>query len=546
MKTHTLRIQRLTLPGATLLALLQRLPALPFAAEAEAALVSSPLGQVLRSVFAAAAALEAIQSVAGATPLAPSQGTETGTSVTVGSPVNIAYTVLGTQTPPLSWRIGGSVPPGLSFSGRTTPGLVDVTTLTLTGTPTTAGTFDVTLSAFEGAGGTLVESPMYPYQIVVNAAGGGGGGGGGGGPVPAFTLQPTSQTIATGDTVVFTTNATGATAYRWQKNGADVAGAADVRLLIRGATAADAGTYTAIATNSSGSVTSGAATLTVAAVAPGDAGRLTNISVRTGSGAGDQILNVGFSIGGAGASGGKPLLVRVSGPALAGFGVTGTINDPTLAIQPLGSTTVVASNDNWSGSTSVSSAAASVAAFPWTNSSSLDAAVVTTLNPGVYTALAGGKGTDTGIVLTEIYDTTPTASITATTPRLVNVSARAQVNAGGGVLIAGFVVGGTTSKTLLIRATGPALAQFGVGGTLVDPKLEVWTLSGLKLYENDNWGGAASLAQVVDSVGAFAISNAASKDAALLVTLPPGAYTAVVSGANDGTGVALVELYEVK
>jgi len=111
-------------------------------------------------------------------------------------------------------------------------------------------------------------------------------------------------------------------------------------------------------------------------------------------------------------------------------------------------------------------------------------------------------------------------------------------------MIVGFVVGGSTARTVLIRASGPALAPFGVTGTLPDPQVELDGASGV-LATNSGWGGSPQLASVAASVGAFAWRNASSLDSALLVTLPPGAYTAQVSGASGDTGVALVELYEV-
>ena len=155
-----------------------------------------------------------------------------------------------------------------------------------------------------------------------------------------------------------------------------------------------------------------------------------------------------------------------------------------------------------------------------------------------------GKAGGTGIALAEIYDATPAGTFTATTPRLVNVSARTQVGTGGGILIAGFVIGGTTAKTVLIRGIGPTLGVFGVTGVLDDPQLQLYSGTTL-LRENDNWGGDAQISATGASVGAFALANPASKDAVLLVTLPPGSYTAQISGVNASTGVALVEVYDV-
>ena len=114
---------------------------------------------------------------------------------------------------------------------------------------------------------------------------------------------------------------------------------------------------------------------------------------------------------------------------------------------------------------------------------------------------------------------------------------------GDDILIAGFTVSGTGNKPLLIRAVGPTLAAFGVGGTLADPKLEIYNAQGVKVTENDTW--SAGLSTTFASVGAFPLT-AGSRDAALLTSLPPGSYTAQIRGADGGTGEALVEIYELR
>ena len=144
----------------------------------------------------------------------------------------------------------------------------------------------------------------------------------------------------------------------------------------------------------------------------------------------------------------------------------------------------------------------------------------------------------------QLTKTLPSGWCTATTPRLINVSVLKQINAGG-ILTAGFVIQGLMPKQVLIRAVGPtlALAPFGVGGALSDPKLDLF-LGQTVIASNDNWGGTAALSSAFSSVGAFTL-GATSKDAALLVTLFPGSYTAQASGVAGSTGVTLVEVYEV-
>ena len=186
-------------------------------------------------------------------------------------------------------------------------------------------------------------------------------------------------------------------------------------------------------------------------------------------------------------------------------------------------------------------------AFAWTDPTSHDAAIVHDFHTGPHTVEVFGESGDTGVALAEVYDATPDGSYTPLVPHLTNVSARALVGTGGNILIAGFVVGGSTSRTVLIRASGPALAPFGVAGFLPDPEIQVFASdSGLvPLASNAGWGGNPAVAAAAASAGAFAWPSPSSHDAAILVTLPPGAYTAEVLGEGGDTGVALVEVYEV-
>jgi hypothetical protein len=254
------RLHRLSLPGSILLALLQRTPVLNVVAIADEMVVSSPFGAVLKSVVAAVAALGAMNSLAGATPLVPSSGSVGGISVAAGSAVSVFYTVNGTQTPPMSWMVSGSIPPGLDFSGLTgSGGSVNVGPLHLEGTPTTPGTYPVGIQTFQFIGDGGVPSPFYSYTITVT--------GSGVTSPPAFTIQPVNQTVTAGTAATFTVAVSGSPTptIQWQKGGANIAGAIGTSYSIASATASDAGSYMAIATNSAGSATSNSATLTVTA-----------------------------------------------------------------------------------------------------------------------------------------------------------------------------------------------------------------------------------------------------------------------------------------
>jgi hypothetical protein len=258
---------------------------------------------------------------------------------------------------------------------------------------------------------------------------------------------------------------------------------------------------------------------------------LANLSVRTAAGSGAQTLIVGFAVSG----GSKPLLVRGVGPALSAFGVGGVLADPRLDLFRSGNTAAIASNDNWDASAAATFNA--VGAFALTNGSR-DAALVTTLDAGSYTAQVGSTGGATGITLVELYD-----AAAGNGAKLSNVSARSQVGTGAEILVAGFNIAGTGPRTLLIRAVGPGLSPFGVTGVLADPKLELFRANATAAFaSNDNWESSA--AATFTQVGAFNLP-AGSRDAVLLVTLEPGSYTAQVSGVGGTTGVALVEVYDV-
>jgi hypothetical protein len=183
-------------------------------------------------------------------------------------------------------------------------------------------------------------------------------------------------------------------------------------------------------------------------------------------------------------------------------------------------------------------------AYPFA-AASKDAAIYTTFAPGGgNTAHIVGSTGGTGVALAEVFDATENPSDAS--PRLSNLSARAQVGTGDNVLIGGFIIGGSAPVTVLIRAVGPSLAQFGVNGVLADPILELHSNSAL-LQTNDNWSEANNVAEIASVMAqrTFALP-ANSKDSVVLVALAPGLYSAVIRGAGNTTGVALLELYEVR
>ena len=281
--------------------------------------------------------------------------------------------------------------------------------------------------------------------------------------------------------------------------------------------------------------------------------RLVNLSVLTPLAVGET-MTMGTVLGGTGTSGTKPLLVRAAGPALAQFGVNGYLPDPTMTLNYTTPTPVVAvaTNNDWGGTAALSAAFASVGAFPYASANSKDAGLSqsgsSALVPGKYTVQVSDASGGSGTVIAEIYDATPAFTFTATTPRLINVSVLKQIDAGA-TLTAGFVIGGSTTRTVLIRAIGPGLIPLGVGGVMPDPQLTLNNISVSPLVvvkTNNDWGGDPVIAATAANVGAFAVSDPASKDAMLLVTLAAGNYTAQVSPASGTAGgLAIVEVYEV-
>ena len=270
------------------------------------------------------------------------------------------------------------------------------------------------------------------------------------------------------------------------------------------------------------------------------AGRLINLSVLTDLTVPDDKFTLGYVVGGADATGTKPVVLRAVGPSLGAFGVTGTLADPQL--ETFAGSSSTGGNDNWGGSLSLTTALANVGAFAFALPGSLDSAIANRLSSRDNSVEISSANRGTGKVLAEIYDATPTANFTTTTPRLLNVSVRKHLGSG---ITAGFVLGGASPTKILIRAVGPGLAAFGVPSTVVDPQLTLFNGQSVKLAENNDWLGTAELTAAFSSVGAFALPSAASKDAALVARLAPGNYTVEVTGVANTTGVALVEIYEV-
>ena len=251
---------------------------------------------------------------------------------------------------------------------------------------------------------------------------------------------------------------------------------------------------------------------------------LVNISTRALIGTGEDVLIGGFIIQG---SAPATVILRAIGYSLTAVGLTDAISDPVITVYNSAGA-VVATNDDWFTSAN----AETISSFHLDPPNSLESALFLALNPGSYTAIVQGFSDATGVGLFELYDLHTTSS------RAGNLSTRGQVQGGDNVMIGGFIIGGSQSKQVVVRAIGPSLSSAGIVNPLADPFLELHDANGNIILSNDDWQSGPD-AQTIASKG-LAPTNA--KESALLATLNPGSFTAIVRGVNGATGLALVEL----
>jgi hypothetical protein len=254
---------------------------------------------------------------------------------------------------------------------------------------------------------------------------------------------------------------------------------------------------------------------------------LANISTRMRVEAGDNVLIAGFIIQG---DGNKRILVRGIGPSLATFGIADPLQDPTLELTAAGSG-LIASNDNWPENSN----AAEIITSGLAPSNPGESALLLSVAPGNYTAVLRGKGASTGIGLVEVYDLDADAAAKA-----VNISTRGFVLSADNVMIGGLIVAGNRPSQLVIRAIGPSLGNFGVPNALADPFLELHSGNGDIIFTNDNW--QQTQGHALQDTG---LAPSHEKESAILISLAPGNYTAVVRGADGGVGNGLVEFYQL-
>jgi hypothetical protein len=338
---------------------------------------------------------------------------------------------------------------------------------------------------------------------------------------PQCTLAAVPATIAGGGSSTLTATCNPAAAsYAW--TGGTCAGLTGATCIASPTTTTS---YSVVGSNAAGAGNVAAATVTVTA----SGARLANLSTRVQVLQGDDVMIGGFVISGAAP---KTVVVRAIGPSLAGYGVAGSLPNPQLRLVRSSDHAVIAANDDWATDQNAGLLASSGLA----PSNTLESALYVSLAPGVYTAIVSGVLGATGVGLVEIYE------VDHPEVALINISTRGKVSQGFDVMIGGFVILGEGSQTVVVRAIGPSLASYGVSGTLANPKLQLVRMSdNTTLANNDDWGNATNANDIANS--GFAPSNAL--ESAILVTLQPGAYTAIVSGVNEGTGVGLIEVYKV-
>ncbi len=271
---------------------------------------------------------------------------------------------------------------------------------------------------------------------------------------------------------------------------------------------------------------------------------LGNISTRALVQTGDNVLIGGFIVQGTTP---KRVIIRAIGPELSQYGVPNPLTDPTLELHD-GTGALIASNDNWQttiiGGIITQDQVHDIQNSGHTPGDSRESAIIANLPAGNYTAIVRGVNSTIGVALVEVYDLSPDVSSI-----LGNISTRSLVQTGDNVMIGGFIVQGTTPRSVIIRAIGPELSQYGVPNPLANPTLELHDGNGALIASNDNWqttiiGGIITQDQV-DDIQNSGHAPGDPNESAIIANLPPGNYTAIVRGVNNTTGVALVEAYDL-
>ncbi|CAN5651969.1 hypothetical protein BH18VER1_BH18VER1_12040 [soil metagenome] len=261
---------------------------------------------------------------------------------------------------------------------------------------------------------------------------------------------------------------------------------------------------------------------------PAAQSHLANIATRMNVGVNDNVLIAGFIVHGAQP---KKVILRAIGPSLNASGISGAMADPVLELYNSAGN-MIADNDDWRGGTQ----AAQISATGIAPVVAAESALIATLPADSYTAVVHGSDNKQGVAIVELYELDGTAT------RLVNISTRGRIGVGDQALIGGVIVQGSAAKKVIMRALGPSLVDGGLVGTLANPHLELHDGSGNLISVNDNWNTGPQAAEIAAS----GVPPQNALESALIARLAPGNYTAVVRGVNSGTGIGLIEIFDLE
>jgi hypothetical protein len=261
-----------------------------------------------------------------------------------------------------------------------------------------------------------------------------------------------------------------------------------------------------------------------------DSVQLGNISTRLKVGAGDNAVIGGFIVTG---SQPKNVVIRGIGPSLAPFGIADTLLDPTLELRDSTGALVIA-NDNWQDNPEQAS---QLTGLNLALQNPKEAGIFATLQPGAFSAILAGHSQTGGVGLVEIYDTDNGGNA-----QLANISTRGFVLTGDNVMIGGIILGGNSNTSVAVRGIGPSLAAFGLSPVLADPTLELHDSNGSTLIANDDWQEDPEQAA---RLNANDLAPQNPKESGIFTSLPPGLFTAILAGKSGGTGIGLVEVYNL-
>jgi hypothetical protein len=456
-------------------------------------------------------------------PAPPGPQIISGTSATGRVGTRFSFQVMTTNGSPNARLAADGLPPGLSADSAS--GLIS-------GTPTSSGSFSVTLTVTDGS---LTSSSTLQLTFVTDPA------------LPVIT-SPNAAQLTSGQSFNYTIVAPGA-GDASDPTTFELIGKLPVGLGFDSDTGTISGTYGGnplrtddppeqklsggvitnvqlFATNSHGTTTSplNFFSATVGTV---------NISTRLAIGTGDNVLIGGFIITG---NAPKKVILRAVGPSLTANGapVAGALSNPVLELHD-GSGAVIGMNDDWR--TAQEQEIIDTGIPP---SDNRESAAVATLIPSNYTAIVSGKDDSTGIGLVEAYDLGTAGLDTSSAAKLAQISTRGYVQSGDNVMVGGFIVSGAATK-IILRGIGPSLSAAGVANALSDPLLEVHDASGAVVASNDDWQSDPNAAEIQ----ANGVAPNDPKESATYQVLGPGPYTAIIRGKDSSPGVALIEVYNL-